>query len=91
MDKGIMELINKIPGWENKIPYQGAFTVKPFGRMAGRPVKCVVPGKDKVLELDKVLDAVELKDGIDDFLSSCAAKWRFGDAKSCSGHFQKRH
>lgn len=64
MDKGIMELINKIPGWENKIPYQGAFTVKPFGRMAGRPVKCVVPGKDKVLELDKVLDAVELKDGM---------------------------
>ena len=64
MDKGIMELINKIPGWENKLQYQGAFTVKPFGRMAGRPVKCVVPGKDKVLELDKVLDAVELKDGM---------------------------
>mgnify|MGYP003275913861 FL=1 len=64
MDKGIMELINKIPGWENKMPYQGAFVVKPFGRMAGRPVKCVVPGKDKVLELDKVLDAVELKDGM---------------------------
>ena len=48
MDKGIIELINKIPGWENKMPYQGAFAVKPFGRMAGRPVKCVVPGKDKV-------------------------------------------
>ena len=64
MDKGIIELINKIPGWENKMPYQGAFAVKPFGRMAGRPVKCVVPGKDKVLELDKVLDAVELKDGM---------------------------
>ena len=47
MDKGIMELINKIPGWENKMPYQGAFAVKPFGRMAGRPVKCVVPGKIK--------------------------------------------
>ena len=25
MDKGIIELINKIPGWENKMPYQGAF------------------------------------------------------------------
>ena len=54
MDKGIIELINKIPGWENKMPYQGAFAVKPFGRMAGRPVKCVVPGKDKVLELSLI-------------------------------------
>lgn len=38
MDKGIMELINKIPGWENKIPYQGAFTGKTFwenGRKTG--------------------------------------------------------
>ena len=47
MNKGIMELINKIPGWENKMPYQGAFAVKPFGRMAGRPVNVLCPVKIK--------------------------------------------
>lgn len=56
--------INKIAGFENKIAYQGPFTVKPEGKMAKRPLKYAGPGQNKIMKLDKVLDAVELKEGM---------------------------
>lgn len=64
MEKGLMEKINKIAGFENKIAYQGPFTVKPEGKMAKRPLKYAGPGQNKIMKLDKVLDAVELKEGM---------------------------
>lgn len=64
MEKGLMEKINKIAGFENKIAYQRPFTVKPEGKMAKRPLKYAGPGQNKIMKLDKVLDAVELKEGM---------------------------
>ena len=64
MNKVIIERINKIPGFEKKIAYAGPFAAKPTKRMAGRPVKYVLPGKNKLVDLKSILDAVELKDGM---------------------------
>lgn len=64
MENYLIAKLNKIPGLEHKVLYQGAFAAKPLAKMTGRPQKYVIPGKNKVVSLAQVLDAVELKDGM---------------------------
>lgn len=64
MDIKLMEEIKKIPGFENKQIFQGAYVVQPNGKRTARPSKMMNPGKDKIIALDKVIDAVGLKDGM---------------------------
>ena len=63
-DPKLMYEVNKIPGYENKKVFAGAFATKPDGRMAARPLKCVAPGTNKKHSLDYIIDAVGLKDGM---------------------------
>ena len=60
----IMDEINKIPGLDHKKAYQGPFSAKPSGKLAPRPLKFAKPGTNKVLSLEKIIDATELKDGM---------------------------
>ena len=64
MNSKIMQEIKKIPFYANKQEYSGAFTTFPTGNLATRLIKCNYPGKNKIMSLDKILDAVELKDGM---------------------------
>lgn len=64
MDRKLIEEINKIPGFENKKMFEGAFAAEPVGKRAARPLKMVKPGTCKVISFDKVIDAVGLKDGM---------------------------
>ena len=64
LNTSALEEIKKVPGYENKRAFSGAFATKPSGRMAARPVKCVAPGTNKKHSLDYIIDAVGLKDGM---------------------------
>lgn len=78
MNSSDMAYINSIPGYENKNAFAGAFAAKPEGmKMASRPVKYFRPGCSKVHDLDYILDAVGLKDGMTISFHHCL---RNGDA-----------
>lgn len=78
VDEKYMEQIRKVPGWETKQPFPGAYSAHPEGsRMAPRPVKIFRPGTDKVKSLDYILDAIGLKDGMTISFHHCL---RNGDA-----------
>lgn len=73
-----MKQINAVPGWEHKKAFAGAYAAHPEGtHMAPRPVKYFRPGQDKVKDLDYILDAVGLKDGMTISFHHCL---RNGDA-----------
>ena len=73
-----MKFINSVPGWENKKAFAGAYATDPKGmHMAPRPVKCFKPGQEKVHDLDYILDAIDLKDGMTISFHHCL---RNGDA-----------
>ena len=76
-DTKLMAEINKIPGYEQKKIFAGAFATQPSGSMAARPLKCVKPGTKKVYGLEYILDAVGLKDGMTISFHHCL---RNGDA-----------
>ena len=76
-DHALMSEINRIPGYENKKAFAGAFVTLPDGKMAPRPLKCVRPGTNKKFSLDYILDAVGLKDGMTISFHHCL---RNGDA-----------
>ena len=76
-DTKLMAAINKIPGYENKKAFAGAFATQPTGKMAAKPLKCVKPGTKKVFDLEYILDAVGLKDGMTISFHHCL---RNGDA-----------
>lgn len=73
----LIKEINQIPGYENKKLFAGAFATKPTGNMAPRPFKCNYPGVNKLIDINSVLDAVELKDGMTISFHHCL---RNGDA-----------
>ena len=77
LDTKILAEINKIPGYEHKKAFSGAFATKPAGYMAAKPIKCVKPGTKKVYSLNDILDAVGLKDGMTISFHHCL---RNGDA-----------
>ena len=64
LDTKILAEINKIPGYEHKKAFSGAFATKPTGYMAAKPIKCVKPGTKKVYSLNDILDAVGRNDYI---------------------------
>ena len=77
LDKGLMSIINKIPGYEKKRPFAGAFNMHPSGQTTSRPLKHSLPGSKKVFSLDYILDAIGLKDGMTISFHHCL---RNGDA-----------
>lgn len=65
VDHAVMSELNKIPGYETKTAFAGAFaTPPPVRKMAPRPVKYYRPGTNKLFDIDYVLDAVGLRDGM---------------------------
>ncbi len=73
-----MEVINQFPGWEHKKPFSGAYATPPAGiHIATRPVKYFHPGMEKLHDLDYILDATGLKDGMTISFHHCL---RNGDA-----------
>lgn len=60
----MMQRINSVPGWEGKKAYTGRLEQPLQQRLAARPLKCVQPGINKLHELDYILDAVGLQDGM---------------------------
>lgn len=64
MNSNIMKVINKIPGYESKTAYHGAFASLPPKYGAAKPLKQVKPKNNKIITLEKVLDAVDLKEGM---------------------------
>lgn len=78
MNKSILDEITKIPGYENKRLFNGAYGAQPTTKkMASRPLKYFKPGQSKVHDIDYILDATGLKDGMTISFHHCL---RNGDA-----------
>ena len=78
MNKTIIDEITKIPGYENKRLFNGAYGAQPTTKkMASRPLKYFKPGQSKVHDIDYILDATGLKDGMTISFHHCL---RNGDA-----------
>lgn len=63
-DAKILKKINSIPEFANKQPFAGAFATKPNGRTVSKRIRCTIPGTAKVYDINYILDAVGLKDGM---------------------------
>ena len=63
-DAKILKKINAIPEFANKQPFAGAFATKPNGRTVSKRIRCTIPGTAKVYDINYILDAVGLKDGM---------------------------
>lgn len=64
MDRNLIEKIRKISDFEHKEMFRGAFEVAPVGKRASRPLKQFKPKNNKVMPLEKAIDAVGLRDGM---------------------------
>ena len=63
-DYALMEKINQIPGYENKKAFAGAWATTPSGFLAPKKIKYAKPGANKKFDMDYIIDAVGLKNGI---------------------------
>lgn len=64
LDLETINAINQMPEFNHKKPYNGPFGTTPPALLSARPAKVRPPGTNKVLPLDKIIDAAGLKDGM---------------------------
>lgn len=61
------ELLKKISTrsiFQGKKPFSGIYGVKPKGKTVGKRLRCIAPNANKIYDIDYILDAVGLKDGM---------------------------